>query len=88
MIQNGGRLLLILASRATQTAAELATGSQLSLTETLSKLTQLVDQGFIVVVHEDATPTVYRLAPKQVGPHELDPHQRILLVDNDAALQV
>lgn len=87
MIDNGGRLLLILTSRNTQTAAELATGSQLSLVETLRQLTQLSDQGFVVAVHGAAALTVYRLSPKQVSPSELDPRQRILLIDDNADVQ-
>jgi CheY-like chemotaxis protein len=87
MIGNGGKLLLLLAQQDTQTAAELAAGSQLSPAETLQQLTHLRDQGFIVVSPDDTTPTVYRLAPKPISLNELDPHQRILLVDDDAGIQ-
>jgi predicted ArsR family transcriptional regulator len=48
MASHRGQLLLILASRDLQTAAQIAAASPLSPTETALQLRHLVDQGFVV----------------------------------------
>jgi CheY-like chemotaxis protein len=79
---NGSRLLLILTSRDAQTAAQLAQASGLSPAETLRRLQGLLADGFIIAA-DDTDVRVYRLSPKGVRPEALDPHQHILLVEDD-----
>ena len=81
-----GRLLLILAGRDLQSAAQLATSSGLDPTETARQLQRLVDQGFILAVDPVAGVALYHLKPKAAQPDELDPSQRILLVESDVDL--
>src|SRR5688572_27276452 len=84
---NGGRLLLLLMSRDVQSARQLSTTAALSLAETLRELDRLVDQGFIIATTDEATnPAVYHLSPKDARGKAFDPKQRILLVDDDPAL--
>jgi CheY-like chemotaxis protein len=82
-----GRLLLILAGRDRQSAAQLATTSGLGPTETARKLQRLVDQGFIIAADPVAGVAIYHLKPKAARPDELDPSQRILLVESDVDLE-
>jgi len=82
----GGRLVFILASRDVQTAAELAAASDLSLAETVSRLQELLAHGFVVASDTAGEPVVYRLAPKSEPLTALDPQQRILVVDDSAAI--
>ena len=81
-----GRLLLILAGRDLQSAAQLATSSGLGPTETARQLQRLVDQGFIIAADPVAGVAIYHLKPKAAQPDELDPSQRILLVESDVDL--
>jgi CheY-like chemotaxis protein len=84
---NGGRLLLLLISRDVQSARQLSTTAVISLTETLRELDRLIDQGFIIATVDDAShPVVYHLSPKDRRTKVVDPKQRILLVDDDPAL--
>ena len=86
MISPRGQLLLILARRELQSAAQLAAGSGLGPAETALQLRRLVDQGFIIAADSVAGVAVYHLRPKAARPDELDPSQRILLVESDADL--
>src|SRR6478752_4637688 len=85
-VVDGGRLLLILAGRDLQNAAQLATASGLGPTETALQLERLVDQGFIIAAHPAAGVVVYHLKPKAARLDELDPNQRILMVESDVEL--
>jgi CheY-like chemotaxis protein len=87
MQTNGGRLLLILTSRAAETTTQLIRSSGLSPADTLRELHRLVDQGFIVAVADDGAVGVYRLNPKGVRTDQLDPQQRILVIEDDLAIQ-
>jgi CheY-like chemotaxis protein len=87
MATNGGHLLLILAGAAAQTAAQLTAASGLSPTETLHQLTRLVAHGFIVVGTPAGAVAVYQLNPKGVRTEVAAPHRRILLIEDDAAVQ-
>ena len=84
---SGGRLLLLLISRDVQSAAQLASASELSPAETLRQLNRLADQGFIVGEPDGDGPAVYRLRP--AAAERDDPHdpRRILLLDDDAELR-
>jgi PleD family two-component response regulator len=82
MATDGGQLLRILISRDAQTAAQLARASGLSPAESLRRLQGLLADGFIIAA-DDADVRVYRLSPKGVQPGALDPHQHILLVEDD-----
>ena len=87
MAVDRGRLLLILVSRESQTAAQLAADSGLSPAEALRQLRQLTDHGFIVVGHPDGGPAVYRLAPKDARAEGTDAPGRVLFVEDDLALR-
>ena len=83
----GGRLILLLASRDTQTAQQLATTSALSLAEVTRQLAHLMTDGFVVLASAPGTqPVVYRLSPKGPPAPPLEPHQRVLVVDDEAML--
>jgi CheY-like chemotaxis protein/biotin operon repressor len=86
LVADGGRLLLILTSRAVQSAAELAATSGLAPTEVVRQLQQLTEEGFIVAA-DDAGVRVYQLSPKRGQPTEPDLPQRILLVENELILR-
>ena len=63
--RNGGRALLLLASRDPQSAEQIAATSRLSSAETVRQIWRLTDQGFIVAESSaDAEVSVYRLNPK------------------------
>jgi CheY-like chemotaxis protein len=81
-----GRLLLILAGRDRQSAAQLATSSGLGPTETARQLQRLVDRGFIIAADPVAGVAIYHLKPRAAQPDELDPNRRILLVESDEDL--
>jgi CheY-like chemotaxis protein len=87
MISPRGQLLLILARRDLQSAAQLATSSGLSPTETALQLQRLVDQGFIIAADRQAGVAVYHLRPKAAWADEPDPSQRILLVESDVEIE-
>lgn len=87
MQTNGGRLLLILTSREAETTTRLIRSSGLSPADTLRALHRLVDQGFIVAVADDGAVGVYRLNPKGERTDQFDPHQRILVIEDDLAIQ-
>jgi CheY-like chemotaxis protein len=87
MASNGGHLLLILASAGAETGAQLTAASGLSPTETLRQLTRLVEHGFIVAGTADGDVALYRLNPKDVRTEAAAPHRRILLIEDDAAVQ-
>ena len=77
-----GRLLLLLASRDLQTAAQLAAQIHQDPVTTLRQLQHLVTQGFVVV----ATGTegaVYHLYPKRSRADTADRHERVLVVEDD-----
>ena len=85
---NGGRVLLLLTSRDAQSAAQLTASSGMSPAETIRQLHSLTEHGFIIAGTPDAEGIgVYRLNPKGVRTDELDPHQRILVVDDADALR-
>src|SRR5215217_7558505 len=86
MAIEGGRLILLLASQDVQTARQLAEASTLSLAETTRQLERLTTQGFIIASSTDGEPLVYRLSPKELAVDALAPHQRVLALDDDAAL--
>jgi CheY-like chemotaxis protein len=86
MAINGGHLLLILASAAGQTVAQLTAASGLSPGETLRQLTRLVEHGFIVAGTPAGDVAVFRLNPKG-GRTEAALHRRILLIEDDLAVQ-
>jgi CheY-like chemotaxis protein len=85
---NGGTVLLLLASRDAQNAAQLTAASALSPAETVQQLHRLTEQGFIIASSPDAAGvSVYHLNPKGVRTDALDPHRRILVVDDADALR-
>jgi CheY-like chemotaxis protein len=81
-----GRILLLLASRDLQTAAQLATQAHQSPAATLQQLQQLVTQGFVVVATGTAG-AVYHLRPKQGRTDTADLHERVLIVEDDLFLR-
>jgi len=87
----GGReatLLLLLASGHAESAAQLATLSGLSPPEIVEQLRRLSEQGFVIAAGpDDAGVSVYRLNPKGERTEGLNPHERILLVDDADALR-
>jgi CheY-like chemotaxis protein len=85
--QNGGRLLLVFISSALQTAAQLRAASGLSADATLRALVHLVEQGFVVVADPAGAVAVYRLNPKGVRTEAGEPQCRILLIEDDVAVQ-
>jgi CheY-like chemotaxis protein len=87
MTTNSGQLLLILASADAQTVAQLTTASGLSPSETLRQLTRLVEHGFIVAGTPAGAVALYRLNPKDVRTEAGAPHRRILLIEDDTAVQ-
>ena len=87
MVLNGGRLLLLLASRDVQCATQLAMDGNLDLAETLRRLQSLVDEGFVVAFDDAHGMTVYRLSPRDACPETTAPHRRLLVVENDAMLR-
>jgi CheY-like chemotaxis protein len=84
MVMHGARLLLILASRDAQSAAQLTAAATESPFETLRELRRLVEWGFVIVADEVGV-AVYRLTPK--GVRADDPNRRILLVEDDLVLR-
>jgi CheY-like chemotaxis protein len=86
MLEHGGQLLLLLATRDPQTVAQLAQGSHLTSAETLRQLLRLIEHGFAVASTSDEQ-AVYQLTPKGSRVDQLDPQQHILVVDDDALLQ-
>jgi CheY-like chemotaxis protein len=87
MPTDGGRLLLILASTDAQTVAQLTAASGLSPTETLRQITRLVAQGFIVAGMPAGAVALYRLNPMGVRTEAAAPQPRILLIEDDPAVQ-
>ncbi len=85
--RNGGRLLLILTTADRQTAAQLAAASGLGAAQTLHELVRLVERGFVVVVDPAGAVAVYRLNPKGVRTEQPPPQERILLIEDDVAVQ-
>jgi CheY-like chemotaxis protein len=81
-----GQLLLILAGRDLQSAAQLAASGGLGRAEAALRLRRLMEQGFIVVADPAADVAVYHLRPRSEQPDELDPSRRILLVESDLVL--
>jgi two-component system response regulator VicR len=85
---SGGAVLLLLASRDAQSVAQLTAASALSPAETVQQLHRLTEQGFIIASSPDAAGvSIYRLNPKGVRTDALDPHRRILVVDDADALR-
>jgi CheY-like chemotaxis protein len=82
MATDPGRLLLLLASRDLQTAAQLAIQVQQAPLETLRQLQQLVTEGFLVVA-TGAEGTVYHLRPKHSRADTADLRERVLVVEQD-----
>jgi CheY-like chemotaxis protein len=87
MASNGGHLLLILASAGAETGAQLTAASGLSPTATLRQLTRLVEHGFIVAGTPGGEVALYRLNPKGVRTEAAEAHRRILLIEDDTAVQ-
>ncbi len=87
MVTDGAQLLLVLATREVQTAAELVEASRLDPAEASGQLERLLAEGFILATAGDSGPTVYRLTPGRVSPEEADPPQRLLVVENDLVLR-
>jgi CheY-like chemotaxis protein len=87
MSANGSRLLLVLASRDRQSAAQLSAASSLNPAETGVHLQRLIDQGFIVATDDAEGVVIYRLQPTDVRQAALDPRQRILVVEDDLVLR-
>ena len=85
--RNGGRLLLILATADRQTAAQLGVASGLSVAQTLQGLVRLVERGFVIVQAPAGMVAVYRLNPKGVRTELPPPQRRILLIEDDVAVQ-
>lgn len=83
---NAGQLLLLLASREPQTMAQLTAATDLPPAETLRQLQQLIDRGFIVLATA-AGVAVYQLNPKGVRTEAALPQERILIVEDDAAVR-
>jgi CheY-like chemotaxis protein len=86
MATEAGRLILLLASRDVQTAKQLAEASTRSLAETTRQLERLTTAGFIIASSTNGEPLVYRLSPKKLHAESLEPHQRVLALDDDADL--
>jgi CheY-like chemotaxis protein len=84
-VGDGGRLLLILASRDVQSVAELALASGQGPTDTVRSLGRLVDQGFLVVGDQRGT-AVYRLRPKAEPSSLSDLPEHILLIEDDVMI--
>jgi CheY-like chemotaxis protein len=82
---DGGRLLLILASRDVQSVAELAIAAGRSSMDTLRSLGRLVDQGFLIVGDPNGT-AVYQLRPKSDRFGVADLPEHILLIEDDALI--
>jgi len=81
-------VLLLLASPDAQSAAQLIAASGLSPAEIALQLHRLTERGFIIASSpEGAGVSVYQLNPKGVRTEALDPHQRILVVDDADALR-
>jgi CheY-like chemotaxis protein len=87
MSANGSRLLLILASRDRQSAAQLSEASSLNPAETGIELQRLIDRGFIIAADDAEGVVIYRLQPADVRPTALDPQERILVVEDDLVLR-
>jgi two-component system response regulator MtrA len=87
MTTNGGRLLLILASTDTQTLPQLTSASGLRPAETLGQLESLVQHGFIVAAAPNGAVAAYRLNPKGVRSEAGEAQPRILLIEDDLAVQ-
>ena len=87
MTTHGARLLLILTSRDTQSAAQLTATGPESPSETLRELRRLVEWGFVVVVDDEAGVAVYRLTPTSGRADQSDPTRRILVVEEDLVLR-
>src|SRR5689334_3709257 len=81
-----GRLLLLLASRDLQTAAQLAMQTDQPPADTLRQLQQLVTQGFLVVVTGTAG-AIYHLQPKHSRADTTDSLQRVLVVEDNLFLR-
>jgi CheY-like chemotaxis protein len=84
---DSGRVLLLLATRDAQSAAQLTARGNVSPDEIAHHLHRLTEQGFIIAGSSDAGVGVYRLNPKGVRTESPSPHQRILLVDDADALR-
>jgi len=81
-------VLLLVASRDPQSAAQLAATSGLSTAETLRQIHRLAEQGFVVAGSlDDAGMGAYRLNPKGTRTESTNPHQRTLVVDDADALR-
>jgi CheY-like chemotaxis protein len=85
--ENGGRILLVLASQISQNVEQLVQASGLSLAELVESLRHLIDHGFVVAAGDGAEPAVFRLNPKGVRTDGIDPRRRILLIDDDAGIR-
>jgi CheY-like chemotaxis protein len=86
MTSSEGQLLLTLAGRDLQRAAQLTVGSELGATETVQPLHRLVEQACNVAANPAVSAADVHLRPKAARPDELDPRRRILLVESDLAL--
>jgi two-component system OmpR family response regulator/two-component system phosphate regulon response regulator PhoB len=84
---NGGRILLVLVGADARTAAQLGAASGLGTAQTLRELVRLVERGFVVVHDPAGAVAVYRLNPKDVRTEEGEPQRRILLIEDDTAIQ-
>jgi two-component system, chemotaxis family, chemotaxis protein CheY len=85
---NAGTVLLLLGVYGSQTADQLTKESGLSPAGAMRQLHRLTEFGIIIVGSPDATgPSIYQLNPKGIRTETPDPRQRILLVDDTAAVR-
>jgi len=84
---NSGTVLLLLVTQGAQSAAQLGETSGLDYAEVVRQLRRLMVNGFLIVGHPDAAGVrVFKLQPRGIR-LELDPHQRILTVNDQTALR-
>ena len=81
-----GRVLLLFATRDTQTAEQVAAGSGMGPGDVARELYRLTEQGFIVAGSEGDL-AVYRLNPKGVRTEASPTRKRLLVVDDADALR-
>jgi CheY-like chemotaxis protein len=86
--ENSGKVLLVLATQNSQNVEQLSISSGLGLKDVIGALENLIDHGFIVATtSENSEIAVFRLNPKGMRTEFSDSQQRILLVDDDAAMR-
>jgi len=82
-----GTVLLLLVTEGAQSAAQLGEASGLDHAEVVRQLRRLMVNGFLIVGHPDSEGVrLFKLQPRGVR-LELDPHQRILTVNDKTLLR-